>query len=219
MFSQWTKRILRWSPVLLVFLDHGYSVARVKGRSMQPTLNPDDNGTTCDIVLLNRHSKQHYQRQDIVTFRSPIDPNRILIKRILAIPNDRVLPLPITQRSIPIRSKPISSTPKDYITIPYGHYWVEGDDSFHSHDSNTFGPIPEGLIESRVVWILWPLSRFGPITSKKIVNNRFQYMNIIQEDKETEMIRSLWPSHHKHLPKDELSIDWETSKFIFLSLI
>ena len=59
------------------------------------------------------------------------------------------------------------------ITIPPNCAWVEGDasaqqsrfDRLHpeikSRDSREFGPVPLGLINSRIEWILWPLSRFG----------------------------------------------------------
>lgn len=61
------------------------------------------------------------------------------------------------------------------ITIPPHCAWVEGDASAHkpivgdrlypeskSRDSREFGPVPLGLITSRVSCILWPPSRFGP---------------------------------------------------------
>ena len=60
------------------------------------------------------------------------------------------------------------------ITIPANHAWVEGDASAlqpwtkgplrpeaKSRDSREFGPVPLGLIRSRVECILWPLSHFG----------------------------------------------------------
>ncbi|WFD44239.1 hypothetical protein MPSI1_002905 [Malassezia psittaci] len=60
------------------------------------------------------------------------------------------------------------------ITIPKNHAWVEGDASAlqpkqanvlraeaKSRDSREFGPVPLGLIRSRVELIVWPPSRFG----------------------------------------------------------
>lgn len=60
------------------------------------------------------------------------------------------------------------------ITIPANHAWVEGDASAlqpkeahalraeaKSRDSREFGPVPLGLLRSRVEWIVWPLNRFG----------------------------------------------------------
>jgi hypothetical protein len=37
--------------------------------------------------------------------------------------------------------KTLPPYPKEEITIPEGHCWVEGDNSMDSEDSNTFGPV------------------------------------------------------------------------------
>lgn len=60
------------------------------------------------------------------------------------------------------------------ITIPPQYAWVEGDASaqaptmlsqlhpyIKSRDSREFGPVPLGLVTSRVEYILWPPGRFG----------------------------------------------------------
>lgn len=43
------------------------------------------------------------------------------------------------------------------IYVPRGHVWVEGDNFENSTDSRTYGPIPIGLIQSRVLCRVWPL--------------------------------------------------------------
>lgn len=42
--------------------------------------------------------------------------------------------------------------------VPRGHVWIEGDNSANSSDSRYYGPIPQGLIRSRAVCRLWPLT-------------------------------------------------------------
>ncbi|KAJ8523526.1 hypothetical protein ONZ45_g40 [Pleurotus djamor] len=74
----------------------------------------------------------------------------MLVKRVLAIGGDIVQTLP--------------PYPEPEVKVPEGHVWVEGDDSFHTDDSNRLGPIPSALIDSKLVCILWPLDRFGPVT-------------------------------------------------------
>lgn len=44
------------------------------------------------------------------------------------------------------------------IVVPRGHVWIEGDNAANSMDSRQYGPIPLGLIRSRAVFRLWPLS-------------------------------------------------------------
>ncbi|RUS21286.1 mitochondrial inner membrane protease subunit 2 [Endogone sp. FLAS-F59071] len=144
-------RTLTWIPVFVFFIDHCYSFASVEGRSMQPTFNPDSNMLARDIVLLNRWlvMSHRFYHGEVVTMWSPRNPDLMITKRIIALEGDTV--------------KTLKPYPEKLVHIPKGHMWVEGDEAFHSRDSNTFGSVPLGLINAKVTFILWPLSRFGPV--------------------------------------------------------
>ncbi|KAJ3736501.1 LexA signal peptidase [Lentinula guzmanii] len=142
-------RYVYWFPTVFVVSNYFYNLKIVSGRSMQPTLNPDAS-LWRDVGLFNRyaiHTKLDFNRDDIVALRSPEDPNRILVKRIVALAGDRVKTLP--------------PYPNPEVVVPQGQAWIEGDEPFHSDDSNRFGPVPLSLIESRLVAVVWPPSRFG----------------------------------------------------------
>ncbi|WWD01227.1 hypothetical protein V866_008168 [Kwoniella sp. B9012] len=144
-------RVLAWVPVGIFFTRHVYSLASVTGGSMQPTFNPNLSSSPLhhDVVLLERWSVaiNRFRRGDVVTLWSPQNPELLTTKRIVALEGDLVNPLP-----------PSPPTP---IRIPPGHCWVEGDSKYQTRDSNTYGPIPLGLITSRVAYILWPWPRRG----------------------------------------------------------
>ncbi|XP_032228729.1 mitochondrial inner membrane protease subunit 2 isoform X1 [Nematostella vectensis] len=53
-----------------------------------------------------------------------------------------------------------------YVKIPRGHCWIEGDNSNHSMDSNTFGPVPVGLIQAKATHVVWPYRRWGRVENK-----------------------------------------------------
>ncbi|CAJ0844689.1 3138_t:CDS:2 [Entrophospora sp. SA101] len=144
-------RYASWIPVISFFIDHGFGLASVNGLSMQPTFNPDSNKLRRDVVILNRWATiaHQYSRGDVVALYSPEDPDKKLIKRIIALEGDTVFTLPPHAKRL--------------VRIPDGYCWVEGDEKFHSKDSNTFGPVPLGLIHSKVTHIVWPLSRFGRV--------------------------------------------------------
>ena len=49
--------------------------------------------------------------------------------------------------------------PFPQVRVPKGHCWIEGDNHRKSIDSNEFGPVPLGLIQSKAVGVLWPRDR------------------------------------------------------------
>ena len=49
--------------------------------------------------------------------------------------------------------------PKKHVVVPRGQVWAEGDEAFHSVDSNTYGPIPIALITAKVTHIVYPFGR------------------------------------------------------------
>ncbi|KAI8457713.1 peptidase [Phakopsora pachyrhizi] len=135
-----------WIPVGIFFFDRIVGIVKITGTSMQPTLNPDSSCLVEDIVIVTKFD-QKLDRGDIVTFRHPSDPCLVLAKRIIGLEKDLVKVRKTNDLNL-----------TGVIQIPSGHCWVEGDDKFHSKDSNQFGPIPMGLITGKVVMILWPIS-------------------------------------------------------------
>jgi len=51
------------------------------------------------------------------------------------------------------------------IIIPPGHVWIEGDNTKNSSDSRYYGPVPIGLIKSRVILRVWPVGQIRFLTS------------------------------------------------------
>lgn len=150
-------------------------VARIEGNSMQPTFNPScgqrnesfkrlmekefprevlakelKTRISQDRVFLNKwaaHDKSQLRIGDVVILTSPKEPSKTLIKRIAAMPGDVIH---------------IFGTGETCV-IKEGHCWVEGDNQQSSYDSNNFGQVPLGLIQGRVCYIVWPLSRIRRI--------------------------------------------------------
>ncbi|CAK7892045.1 mitochondrial inner membrane protease subunit 2 [[Candida] anglica] len=142
---------LTWFPVVYTFSNHIYQPCQIKGISMSPTFNPNTSSTTQDVVLVQKFGVKKpgsLSRGDVVMFHSPQDPEKLVTKRIVATQGD----------SIRTHSPPY---PRPEARVPRNHLWVEGDNTFHSIDSNTFGPISQGLVTGKVVAVIWPPSRFG----------------------------------------------------------
>lgn len=95
--------------------------------------------------------KRRYERGDVVALRSPQEHGKLLVKRLVALPGDRVKTLP--------------PYPDVEVVVPEGHGWFEGDAPFNSEDSNHFGPVPLALVDSKLTYVVWPPTRLGGITS------------------------------------------------------
>ncbi|KAJ1027200.1 hypothetical protein NDA18_003214 [Ustilago nuda] len=177
--------ILGWMPVAAFITTFFYSVGNVTGGSMSPTLNgsyttASASNSPSDVVLLNRtimYNHNELRPGDIVILISPLDPKALLMKRIIALPEDTV--------RVWVPSTSGNGGKWARIKIPPGHVWVEGDAAVDivpgslerianhpasfssallrnkSRDSREFGPVPMGLITSRIEAILWPPRRFG----------------------------------------------------------
>lgn len=125
-------------------------VFKVNGRSMHPCLNPYS--SKCDDwVYVKDVGECEIYRGDVVTFIPPKDPSALFIKRVIGLEGDTV-----------VKSDGASTS---LITVPLGHYWVEGDNKGLSIDSQQFGPVPKSLLQSKAFYIIWPPSRW-----KKIFN-------------------------------------------------
>ena len=154
-----TLLTLSWFPVLYSFSNHVFLPYQITGSSMTPTFNAGTETTTNDIVLVRKYNLKKpdsFDRGDIILFRSPTDPEKVLTKRVVGLQGDTVKP----------KHPPY---PRDEARVPRNHLWVEGDNTFHSVDSNNFGPISQGLVVGKVVTVIWPLSRFCLLYTSRCV--------------------------------------------------
>jgi len=124
----------------------------VSGLSMTPSINPSPNTTlTPDRILLNHwRPTSSLHRGQIIAFYTPHNPERLAVKRIIALEGDGV----ITKSPYPYSME----------EVPVGHVWVEGDGpDGKSRDSNYYGPLSKGLIVGKVVRVVWPPNRWGRV--------------------------------------------------------
>lgn len=116
---------------------------------MRPTLNPNDL-THTDWVLLWKFGAKNAEtlkNNDVILFKAPSNPKKVYCKRVKGVQYDSV--------------KTRHPYPKEIVHIPRNHLWVEGDNVYHSIDSNNFGPISTGLVLGKAVRVIWPPSRWN----------------------------------------------------------
>lgn len=113
---------------------------------------------------------QPIQRGDVVVFRYPLDPSKRFIKRVAALPGDRIRidqgqvvvnGKPLAEPWVPLRFHDFRSCPET--VVPPDSYFVLGDHRSLSHDSRDFGPVPAQYISGKAVFIYWPVEKLGAL--------------------------------------------------------
>jgi signal peptidase I len=165
--------------VLAVILYFGISFAvqavHVEGLSMYATL--DDN----DYLIANKIDYRLHapQRGDIIILRPPADNSKDFIKRVIALPGEKLLirdsvvyinghrlEEPYLPEAWTTLNSPTPWSQGDGVVIPPNQYFVMGDNRNRSQDSRIFGPISRDRIDGRAWFRIWPLDHFGNIYSQ-----------------------------------------------------
>ncbi|PMP71286.1 MAG: signal peptidase I [Calditerrivibrio nitroreducens] len=107
---------------------------------------------------------------DIIVFEYPLEPEKDFIKRVIAVPGDRIK---MVNKKVFLNGKPLNESytryesemvfpeymnPRDNfeeITIPKGYYFVMGDNRDASFDSRFWGFVPEKSIKGKALIIYW----------------------------------------------------------------
>lgn len=142
----------------------------VKGASMEP------NFYNREYLIVNEigYRFDDPKRGDVIVFKYPLDKKQYFIKRVIGLPNERVV---IDNNSIIIYNQNLKdegikldesyldinnkTTGKTDIILEDDEYFVLGDNREHSLDSRIFGILPEDLIVGKAWFRGWPFERFG----------------------------------------------------------
>ena len=127
----------------------------IPSTSMEPTLLRGDY-----ITADTRWARTvEPRRGDIVIYESPKEEGRLLIKRVMGLPGERIS---LRDSVLYINGAPLhddrgvyrgprhSSMSIEPLEIPQGHYFVLGDNRNKSTDSRNYGPIPRSALHAKV---------------------------------------------------------------------
>jgi signal peptidase I len=136
----------------------------IPSESMVPTLEVGDR------VFVNKFVYRFWEPEkgDIVVFRSVEGDQEDLIKRVVALPGDKVA---VRNGVLRVNGEPQEES---YVNrqlpdkssyratkVPKGEVFVMGDNRANSRDSRFFGPVPYENIEGEAFMRFWPPTHIG----------------------------------------------------------
>lgn len=151
------------SVLIITFL---YQPVRVEGTSMLPRLEDHDR------LFINKfvYHISSIDRGDVVVFRYPRDQEKSYIKRVIALPGDRIW---IDHGQVWLNGRPLHENyvPPEYrdsrsmaeMVVPEDCYFMMGDHRSISSDSREFGPVERSLIYGKAVFVYWPTRDMGVV--------------------------------------------------------
>ena len=162
----WSRDLVVSLLVSLFIILFLYQPVRVEGTSMLPRLEDQDR------LFINKFAYRFetIHQGDVVVFYYPHDHSKSYIKRVIALPGDRlsidhgavaVNGAVLREPYVPEKYEDDRSLPER--VIPPGEFFVMGDHRSISSDSRDFGPVPRDLIYGRAALVYWPLDQAGVV--------------------------------------------------------
>lgn len=169
---------------LLIILPIRYFIIQpfyVKGASMEPAFHDHE------YLIIDEISYRFNQPQrgEVVVFRYPLNPQEYFIKRIIALPGEKIELVDgyifIYNNNNPAgfkldESLYLAENVRTYnmeegsLELGGDEYFVLGDNRYASKDSRTFGPLNKSFITGKVLLRGWPFSRFTLFKYSEIYN-------------------------------------------------
>jgi signal peptidase I len=156
----WMRTLMSAAVYATLIVTFIGQVARVEGRSMMPTLSDQDR------LIVNKMAYRWDKPQvgDIVMVASPHEPDKMLVKRVIAGPGEIVRSDEgrVYRNDLQVPDAFVLDEFRSYDSwgpevVPQGFYFVLGDHRNDSLDSRRFGPVPEKYIIGKVQVRWWPI--------------------------------------------------------------
>jgi signal peptidase I len=162
----WLRDLIVSAAASVLIITFLYQPVRVEGTSMLPQLEDRDR------LFINKfvYRISSVERQDVVVFRYPRDPEKSYIKRVIGLPGDHIW---IDHGVVWLNGKQQEENyvPNEYrdsrsmdeIVVPADCYFMMGDHRSISSDSREFGPVEHSLIYGKAVFVYWPTKDAGVV--------------------------------------------------------
>lgn len=163
-FFEWIKAIVIAVVIALIIRNFIFTVVRVDGQSMEPTLQHNDR------MIVWRLGYQP-KAGDIVIFNPPGYPKKIYwVKRVIATEGQHV-EIDYATNSVYVDGEKIdepylgermlAQSTITKVDVPEDFVFVLGDNRNHSTDGRIIGPVHKDNIIGKAVVRFWPINKFS----------------------------------------------------------
>ncbi|HCP08587.1 MAG TPA: signal peptidase I [Candidatus Moranbacteria bacterium] len=156
----------------------------VQGASMEPTFENNEYLIINELGYKKTEARfggktfftvnpfKEIDRQEVIVFRYPKNPDQFFIKRIVGLPGEKIQ---IKDNTVTIFNEENPNgfvlDEREYLSmkevtngdtavnLKSGEYYVLGDNRLHSSDSRSWGPITEDEVIGKVLLRAWPLNK------------------------------------------------------------
>lgn len=182
--DEWVKPIL-YALVIAFFIRTFIAQPfKIPTSSMEPTLRPRDRifvnkfiyGARIPFTNIRFPKLRAPERGDIIVFKSPVEPKKFLVKRMIGKPGDVVeiknhhlwingepVDEPLIMKKIIYYNRSEYGKTQRSVKVPSGCYYALGDNSLNSVDSRYWGFVPSKNLVGKVFLIHWPIGRIRVI--------------------------------------------------------
>jgi signal peptidase I len=168
-----------------------FQAFKIPSGSMEPNLLIGDHlivnktvfspvSTGLERVLLPRRD---IRRGDVIVFKSPEEPDRDLIKRVIGLPGDR---LELRRKKVHVNGKPLDEPYAQFlqppspegsprtddlreeygpVTVPERQYFMMGDNRDNSQDSRYWGFLPASYVKGHALFIYFSINPDASMTN------------------------------------------------------
>lgn len=165
---EWAETLVIALVVALVIRTFVVQVYLVEGPSMEPTLHTNERVFVNKLIYRLRSPKPG----EIIVLQDPNQPQRELIKRIIATEGETI---EIKKGTVYVNGQPLkepfintaikSTTDMPAQPVPENTVFVMGDNRGMSFDSRNIGPVSLSKIDGKAFFMFWPIDKFayGPL--------------------------------------------------------
>jgi signal peptidase I len=162
----WARDLFISLAVSVFIITFVYQPVRVEGTSMLPRLVDQDR------LFINKfvYKFSAIDRGDVVVFRYPRNTQLSYIKRVVAVPGDRlridrgqvfVNDQLLNEPYVPVEYRDTKSA--EAMIVPADEYFVLGDHRSIASDSRDFGTVKRELIYGKAQFVYWPTQDVGVV--------------------------------------------------------